>query len=370
MWEFKVLVFGPGLDPAGVRARVSFEGTSMVLRGRRIFLTADTSRIRLRAGGFDGRQWMLAWPTADGEVTAMLQGEQEMLQMRRYAPDELKSQLGTALRATRRRGRRFGLWLVLLALVVLLPLLLLLLFWLNADRVSGWVTNQISLETETRIGQLAFQQMQPDLNLIPDGSVPRMVRDIGGRLTSGSAYDYQWHVSASPDINAFALPGGVVVVHAGLIRAARSAEELAGVLAHEAQHVEQRHSLRNMVHGLGWRALLSVALGDVSGAVLVNLADQLGQLKYGRDLEREADLKALQSLRRAGIAPAGLASFFGQLSAREGPSLAWLSSHPESRERQQALEQAIAAQEPYATRPLPYDWPALQAQLPSPGRQD
>lgn len=364
MWEFKVLLFAPGHNPAGTRARLSFHGDAMSVRGSRLFMTVECRRVTVRAGGYDGRQWLLSWPGEGGEVTALMTGEKEMRLMRQYAPPALASQLGSAVRVAHDRRRRFGWMTLLLILALLLPLVLLGLFWAYSDRVSGWVTQSISQETEARLGELTFNQMRAQLRLLPSGPALDAVREIGARLTRGSAYHYQWFVAASPEVNAFALPGGHVVVYTGLIRATQSAEELAGVLAHEAQHVEQRHSLRNLIHGLGWRAALSVALGDLSGGVWGHLAGQMGQLKYGRDLEREADLRGLEALRRAGIADAGMASFFAGLAATEGPMPVLLASHPSSRERESELRAASAALGAYPASPLPYDWVAVRDSLP------
>jgi Zn-dependent protease with chaperone function len=364
MWEFKVLLFAPGHKPSGVRARVSFHGDAMSVRGARLLMSVECRHVTVKAGGYDGRQWLLSWPGDGGEVNALLTGETEMRLMRQYAPPALADQLKYAIRVSHRRKRRFLWMMALLILAVLLPLLLLGLFWLNSDRVAGWVSQHISQRTESRLGELAFRQMSAQLQLVETGPAPDMVRQIGARLTRGSAYDYQWFVAASPEVNAFAMPGGYVVVYTGLLQAARNAEEVAGVLAHEVQHVEARHSLKNLIHGLGWRALLSVTLGDLSGGVWMNLADQLGSLKYSRDLEREADLKGLEALRRAGIAPGGMASFFAGLANREDQPPPLLSSHPTSRERQAALEQAAAALGDYPTQPLPYYRIAIRASLP------
>jgi predicted Zn-dependent protease len=171
-------------------------------------------------------------------------------------------------------------------------------------------------------------------------------------------------VAIDPRLNAFAVPGGHVVVYTGLLLAADSAEEVAGVLAHEVQHVEMRHALKNLLHNLGWRALLALALGDFSGGVWTGMAEHLGQLGYSRDLEHQADLGGLAALRRAGIAPEGIASFFAKLSRQGGGQIDLLSTHPASSARMQALQRAMAAQGAYTASPLPYDWRALQASLP------
>ncbi len=362
-YDFKVLLFLPGQSPAGIRARLGFRDGVLEFNGPGIWITLLAEQVRLAPGGFDGRQWLLSWQTEAGPASALLTGEADLRLMRGMAPPVLAEQIDQGLKAIQRRDRRFR-WLVAAILVaVLLPILAVALVWLNSARIAGWAAGHISLEDEQRLGRLIFAQMRPGLELVEDGPALRMLRELGGRLTVGSRYDYRWYLAESPEVNAFAIPGGHVVVYTGLLRLAQGPEEVAGVLAHEVQHVEARHTLKNLIHDLGWRAVLSIALGDLGGGIWAGMAHRLGTLKYSRDLEREADLRALESLRRAGIAPEGLASFFEQLSRLEGMGVAFLATHPSSEERLHNLRAAIAAQGGYPVRPLAYDWDAIQRSL-------
>ena len=360
MSELNARVFAPGLAPAGEAATLTFVGASLRITLRDRHWSMPAERLRLVRGGFDGGQWTLTWDTVAGPASAHLPADLAEAWLAQAAPAALSDALASARQRGRTRRRRFAGALALVAGVALLPVFLLGLFWLNGDRVVGWVADRVDVSQETRLGELAWAQMRPSRKVIDGGPALAMVVSLGDRLTQGSAYRYRWFLVDNPEINAFALPGGVVVVHTGLIRAADSAEEVAGVLAHEVQHVELRHSLKNLLHGLGWRAVLALAMGDVSGGAWAGLAEHLGGLAYGRDLEREADLGGLAALRRAGIAPHGMVSFFAKLAAREGARPEFLSSHPASAARMQALSVAVAAQAPYPARPLPYDLKALR----------
>lgn len=359
MDSLKVHLFAPGLAAGGVPARAQFAGTRLVVEygDARVVLPAE--RLTLKHGGFDGRQWSLEWPADDGVASIVLGNNGE--RMLAGAPAALAVQLERQLRQDRARGRRFRAGMGLVGLFILLPFVLVGLFLANADRIAGWAADRISLAQEQQLGELAFAQMRPSLKLIDGGPAPAMVQALGERLTGGSKYRYQWFVADSPEVNAFAIPGGYVVVYSGLLKAAGSAEEVAGVLAHEVQHVELRHSLKGMVYGLGWRAVLALALGDLSGGVWGGMADRLGGLAYGRDLERQADLGGLAALKKAGIAPQGLLSFFARLAERGDGVPAFLSSHPATAERLDNLRRAIAAEGVYPAQPLPYDVKALFA---------
>ena len=232
------------------------------------------------------------------------------------------------------------------------------------QRLTGWLADQISIETEQRLGKTLLSEFSADDELHREGPVVDAVKLIGERLTKGSKYHYEWYVKDHDSVNAFALPGGRVIVHSGLIAQTESAEELAGVLAHEVQHVELRHSLRQMIHTTGWAAVLTVVLGDVS-AITGVLAHQLGNLQYSRTLESEADRAGLHAMARAGIASTGMRDFFARMRDKEkktgdGIGIALLSSHPATSERLSEIER-MAGQITCTCAPLKTNWPAIKA---------
>jgi predicted Zn-dependent protease len=170
-------------------------------------------------------------------------------------------------------------------------------------------------------------------------------------------------VADNKQVNAFAAPGGVVVVNSGLIALASTPEELAGVLAHEVAHVEHRHSLSQMIENVGTVAALGMLLGDWSDTIAGSMATQLLSLKYSRNAELDADRYGMQRMIAAGIDPARMADFFDKLSDKDkGPAAtAILSSHPASKERARALREQLAGQPARRYEPLPIDWSRVQA---------
>lgn len=141
--------------------------------------------------------------------------------------------------------------------------------------------------------------------------------------------------------NAFALPGGAVLVTDELVALASSEDELAGVLAHELGHLHHRHGVRALLQATGIGLLATGALGDQGGG-LIAAAPALLQLQYSRAFEREADAFARRTLREAQIDPAALARMLARLDAAApgGAALpAYLSTHPATDERQRALEE-------------------------------
>lgn len=362
--EFNILLFGPGMPASGVPGRSYFEDGVLILHGEGHWYTAPSEDIHLKVGGFDGRQWMIVWESPVGLFTAILQDEAAVRLFIAEAPESVSKRLHLARKAHARRGARFRLAMGIAAVLIFLPVFSLVWFWLNADRFSQWAAGKVSVEQEIKLGDMAFGQMQAGMRLLPENApADEVLERIGVRLTAGSVYPYKFHVAQDPRVNAFALPGGRVVVFTGLLQAADSADEVAGVLAHEVSHVERRHSLRNMIHGLGLRAVMSVALGDFAGGIWGDMADQLAQLSYSRDLEREADLEGLRLLRKAGLPAEGMADFFEKMAAREAVEVDLLSSHPAGEERLEALRAAMAEQGPYLQQSLDVDWAEIKQTL-------
>lgn len=355
--EFKVLLYGADMPAAGLRARAHFEPGVLVFQGKGHWFTVQASSISLKTGGYDGQQWLIAWISPSGPMTAMLQGDNTVDIFIKVAPPEVSQQLRRVRKAHAHRERKFKLGVALLGLVLLLPLLMLGVFWIYAAEFSEWATDQISIRQEVRLGEQAFAQLRPSLKLTEEGAAHDTLELIGVRLTGGgNAYRYRFHLAEDSQVNALALPGGHIVVFTGLIRAVASADELAGVLAHEISHVERRHALRNMIHGLGWRAVLGVALWDFSGGVWGNMARELGALSYSRDLEFEADREGVKLLRRAGLPAEGMARLLERLDRKGQSKPTLLSSHPGGPERQAALDDLVGGLGYYPSQPLDIDW--------------
>ena len=159
--------------------------------------------------------------------------------------------------------------------------------------------------------------------------------------SSDNPPDFSVRVFDLPIVNAFALPGGRIIITSALIKQADSAEELAGVLAHELGHVAFRHPEASMVRVVGLQLLLSVATGGTGGDALGSLASLVTILRYSRGAEEEADDYARQILANGAIDPRGLRSFFEKLSKKESKGLEgkfgkfsdMLSTHPGTNDR-------------------------------------
>ena len=133
---------------------------------------------------------------------------------------------------------------------------------------------------------------------------------------------FQFHILADPDANAFALPGGHVVVTTGLLKLADRPEELLGVLAHEMAHVTQRHALRHEISGLGPIYLVRILTGGRNRALeaLAFPSELLAYESFSQEYEREADAVGWNYLVAAHVNPHGMIDLFRKLEAQEVPA--------------------------------------------------
>ena len=219
---------------------------------------------------------------------------------------------------------------------------------------------------DRQLGKLAFAtSVAPEVKAnAVDPKVQAAIETIVKQIVAGlgeQPFTFSVHVIASPQLNAFALPGGQIAVFTGLIKAADSAEEVAGVLAHEIIHVTERHGVKQIVQTIGNSLLLQAIFGDASvlGDAVERNAQDLLRLGYSRGMERQADREGFKLLVTAGIDPSGLEQFFAKLSAKavEMPkSLEWFSTHPLTEERIQALRDMAQTEQVLAKKTLAIDW--------------
>jgi len=191
--------------------------------------------------------------------------------------------------------------------------------------------NYMSPAKEDKLGAQVISQLLAHGLILEDQALEQYLNRVGQRLaqhTSAGSGDLHFYVIDSPQINAFALPGGYIGVNAGLIRETTSESELAGVMAHEIAHVTQRHIARQLEasSGTGWATLAAVLAAAVVGggdpdaisaavtAGMSNLGQQ--QINFTRANEFEADRVGIRTLAAAGFDPDAMASFFEKLQRR------------------------------------------------------
>jgi Zn-dependent protease with chaperone function len=220
--------------------------------------------------------------------------------------------------------------------------------------------NKYKVEDDVRAGREAAQQVERQMPIIRDRNIDNYVESVGQRLVAAIPSEFQYpqfrytfDVVDARDINAFALPGGPMYVNRGMIQAAHSEGEMAGVMAHEISHVALRHATAQATETQKFQ--IGSVLGQIAGAVIggapgaiIGAGSQIGfgagALKYSRKYETQADILGAQIMARAGYDPRDLARMFQTIQQQGGSSGGpeWLSSHPNPGNRYERINQEAA----------------------------
>src|SRR3954452_19153543 len=211
--------------------------------------------------------------------------------------------------------------------------------------------NKYSPQDDVKLGREAAAQVEQQLPLLSDDNVTSYVSDIGQRLVAAipaelrhPEFRYTFKVVNVKEINAFALPGGPMFVNRGMLEAAKSEGEVAGVVAHELSHVALRHGTAQETKATPYEvgtiagAILGAIVGGNAGTLIAQ-GTQFGLgaafLRYSRDFEKQADLEGSQIMARAGYDPRDMANMFKTIEQQGGGSGGpqWMSDHPNPGDR-------------------------------------
>lgn len=317
--------------------------------------------LAFEARGFNDQQLAIRWSDADGRRLLMLDATAAAV-FTDGVPTLLHERLARVRNVPRRTARRFRFGLAGLALIMLLPVAAVIAFVFDGDALVDAVVRRIPAGIEQKLGAAALASTTASTRMITAGPAYEAVQAIGRRLARPDEH-LRFYLADDARINAYAAPGGVVVVQSGLVAAAQAPEEVAGVLAHEIAHVELRHGLRQIVKSAGLQALVSLVIGD--WGVLGDAGTQLATLKFSRDAEREADARALDRLHAARVDARGLVRFLDGLNRRAGDATppALLSTHPPTPERLAALAADLNTKGRGTPQAIGVDWEAVRAQV-------
>lgn len=344
------------LQPAGVSASAP-DGQVFLIPYR---------ECQIEIGGFSGK--MVFCRNADRSVTIFCEDPKFVKSLSLASSGMLDEQLQAGQKKQRGESRRqWGLGTV--CFVVLLAMVVAAYFGIRYGATEA--VHSLPTSVDVKIGEAAFSSMDlggPEVN---NQVVVRAMQSIVNRLAPEAAIDgleFEIHVVTSPMINAFALPGGTMVIYTGLIKNADNAEQVASVLAHEMAHATKRHGLQRIARSMGIWAGVSLLIGDVGG--LMGAGADLFQIasvnSYSRGQETEADEEGARMMHAAGIDPSQMAKFFEMLEAEHGDVpdfFAWISTHPDHASRITSVEKMVASFPEKDYEPLDLDWDEIQNQL-------
>lgn len=245
-------------------------------------------------------------------------------------------------------------------------------------------SNKYKTADDVKLGRQAAQEVERTLPILNDPEVTNYLSRVGQRLVNSipsefrhPEFQYYFKAVNARDINAFALPGGPMYVNRGMIEAARSEGEMAGVMAHELAHVALRHGTAQATKGQKYGLLAGILgiggqiLGGPAGAAAQIAGQGVGVyfLKFSREYETEADILGARIMANSGYDPRDLANMFKTIEQQGGGSSGgFLSSHPSPSDRYAKINQE--AQYLRVTNPIrdTRDFERVQARLRGMGR--
>lgn len=208
-----------------------------------------------------------------------------------------------------------------------------------------WIAEKIAMnfskEYEMQLGETIYSASINGMEI--DTMQTRLLNDFYRELNYQVNYPIKITVVKSSVVNAFAIPGGHIVVHNAILDGMKTPEQLAALLGHESSHVAKRHSLRNIFRTLGRKIFISMVIGNDAGIVtyMAENADDMKGLAFSRDLETEADEDGLRLMNEAGLNTQGMTDLMEMLRTESGnaePS-SFMSTHPIFKERIAHIEQ-------------------------------
>ena len=328
----------------------------------------DVNQSNLTLAGFNEDQLVLKV----GDLVFYGQRAELEKPLRALGLERIHRALSNESRRVRSNVRKSYVWLGVLT--VLLGMLVGIGWWVT-DRVVDGATALTPIGWDVELGKVAWNAQQSRFREIRDAAVVEPLSQCLRQLSQPyreQGFVFQMHVVDDPQVNAFALPGGQLIVCRGLLEQSEGPEELVGVLAHEIEHVVLRHGVRAIYSQLRWQLALAVLVGDGNRlhAGLMGSGAALAGLSYSREAESEADLQGLALLDRLGWPDQGLVKFFKKLDGKQGTTeqnLKYLSTHPASADRIAALEQRMSKAPRGGS--IPIDWDSLEQAL-GKGAQD
>jgi beta-barrel assembly-enhancing protease len=222
-------------------------------------------------------------------------------------------------------------WSRNLALLAGLSGLLFLLYLLIVPWLSEKMASRVSVNTERQLGDAVYDAM--GLAAQEDTAASFVLNGFFAAMDVPTAYRIRITVVNDNVVNAFALPGGRIVIYTALLKQIKSYPELAALLSHEFTHINNKHSTKSIFRRLGSKVFIGLLFGRFGTvtSVLVNHADNLKSLTYSRKLEKEADTEGLNILTQRKIDPQGFVALFNHLKASAPSDVLpeFLGSHPD-----------------------------------------
>lgn len=365
--DFEGGVFSKEIDGGRASATISLDAHGLIA------VTSTSQRFELLysecvidIGGASGK--MVFCRNADRSLTIFCEERRFQSFLEAAAAGQLTEQVAAITQLRRSENWQWRFW-ILAAVVSSVIALAASYYGLIALAKSS--VHHVPVSVDIQIGKLAVSSFDGEGAIINDPVIVDAITKMVDRLAKHAEpneLEFQIRVIDSSTVNAMCLPGGQIIVYSGLIKAAQTPEQVAGVLSHEMAHAIKRHGLQRAAESIGIIGALQLLVGDVAGIVGigVQLAQHATLTSYGRDHEVEADTVGVEMLHAAAIDPLELAAFFELLRKEQGDipeALSWISTHPQHDARIAAIRGQLGTLGPQDYQPLGIDWDEVQKHL-------
>lgn len=214
----------------------------------------------------------------------------------------------------------------------------------QVDWVDLLNIRKVSAKTEERLGTVFYNWFRKSDRERSDPALSKAVDSIINQICTSNNIErgaIKVHVLENPQVNAFALPDGHLVIYTGLINSVENEAELVGVVCHEIAHIQLNHVTNKLTKEIGLSVLLSMTTGNSNSTVITKAAKVLSSSAFDRELEKAADLEGVRYMIKANVNPEPFANFLSKLGNDKGEVpeyLTWVSTHPQSKERAEYVE--------------------------------
>lgn len=217
-----------------------------------------------------------------------------------------------------------------------------LILWFGLSQVNWMAVFNIdddTIDLEEKLGEYLYDNMKEEYGEVKDSLTTTVLEQLIQHLIEENDLDpgsVKLHVMDDDLVNAFAMPDGHILLFRGLVDKAENQYAVAGVLAHEMAHVQERHVMKKLIKEVGLSVLITMTTGDKGPQVAQQVTQLLTSTAFDREMEREADEMAVSYLVEANMSPEPLADFLYELSLEQDDlvhKLSWLSTHPNLEER-------------------------------------
>lgn len=369
--EFEGYLFDETVETGRVKIRIIIEQSGLLIKGENIHHKIQWNYLDLSIGGSNNKQVFIK-SKMDSKLSLFTNQMDLTKEVKKYS-----GMAGDTLLQPIKKGRakRFIFSFAFISTVFLaLTIATCLLFYFNYGKIKKAAAKAIPVDIENALGENIFKGSVDQSKIIQVPEVTKALDTIFAKFKPALAkepYEFHFYIIKNEELNAFALPGGYVVIHTGLILESESPEEIAGVLAHEISHVTERHAVERIISSLGIMAVCQIFLGDISGlaSIIIQGAQFISMMQFSQSQESEADSSGYNLLKKSKISHMGFIDFFNRAKKKKEAlpeeikaTLSIFSTHPPDDQRIKRITD-LSLKEPYQSEKLDIDWVAVKSAL-------